>query len=160
MNRALASFIFSGETLFNLKENEKTKPEVTAEQVGPNKEVVPIIEKKLIVKSTLILVDTITEETRLLLEKIMSSVNVQMTDTELIKKEDFLPFDLSRTSNIILFGDVAQAANIPQPSVKYQIQSLQNKKVLAADPLEVISQNLTNEKRSLWTALKLMYQVV
>lgn len=157
MNKALASFIFSGETLFNLKENEavKAKIETTPEQSNPVKE----IQKKLIVKPTLILVDTITEETRALLEKIMSSVNVQMADTELIKKEDFSPLDFSNTKNIVFFGNVAQSAGIQSPTEKYQVQSLQNKKILAADSLEVISQNLTNEKRSLWASLKLMYQV-
>lgn len=150
MNRALASFIFTGETLFNRKETpvvEEAKPPV-----------LPI--KKVPAKSTLVLVDFLPDTDREFLAKIMASVGVSLHDMEILEQQQFPEYDLTalqQVTRVIAFGDFSEVLQMAGKPAKYRPDAHAGKKILMADTLTVIGQNPANEKRNLWNALKEMF---
>ncbi len=167
MNKSLASFVFSGETLFCLP-NEQSSVQADEAKVsailGTEKVEEPIktapLRKKELKRRTLILVSSLENPEKEFLLKIMASVNIQETDIDIVTQAEFDYFnltDLTQCREIISFGDFLQTINITFSSPLYQVQTQQNKKVLLADSLAVVSANSANEKRNLWGALKNMY---
>lgn len=150
MNRALASFIFTGETLFNRKDTpavEEAKPPV-------------LPTKKVPAKSALVLVDFLPDTDREFLAKIMASVGVSLHDMEILEQRQFPEYDLTalqQVDRVVVFGDFSEVLQLTGKPVKYRPDAHAGKKILMADTLGVIGQNLTNEKRNLWNALKEMF---
>ncbi len=144
MNRDLASFVFTGETLFHL----------------PVEEAKPPAPKKIPAKSTLVLVDVLADTEREFLEKVMASVGVAAPDMEILVRKQFPEYDLSaleKVSRIVAFGDFSEVLHTAEKPAKYTPALHSNKKFLVADPLNTVSLNLANEKRNLWMALKEMF---
>ncbi len=150
MNRALASFIFTGETLFNRKDTpvvEEAKP--TA-----------LPAKKVPAKSTLVLADFLPDTDREFLAKIMASVGVSPHDMEILEQQQFPEYDLTdlqQVEQIVIFGNFSEVLQFAEKPAKYHPGAHAGKKILLTDTLTVIGQNLTNEKRNLWNALKEMF---
>lgn len=150
MNRALASFVFTGETLYDIRE---------APAAEEAKLPVPL-PGKIPAKSTLVLVDTLSDTGREFLARIMASVGTSMQDMEIIVERAFPEYDLSalqQVERVIVFGDFAGVIQPADNSEKYHPATSGGKKILVADTLTVIGQNLANEKRNLWNALKEMF---
>lgn len=148
MNRALASFVFTGETLFNLP--------LPAKEAKPP---VPAL-KKIPAKSTLVLVDFLPDTDREFLTKIMASVGVSLQDMEILAQQHFPEYDLlnlQQVTRIVTFGDFSEVLQLAGKPAKYSPEMHTGKKILLADSLSAVSQNLTNEKRNLWNALKEMF---
>ncbi|WP_367914464.1 hypothetical protein [Leadbetterella sp. DM7] len=150
MNRALASFVFTGETLFNLKgpvAAEEAKPPVLPPRKNPE-------------KRTLILVDFLPDADRELLTRIMASVGVTPDDIEVLHQQQFPEYDLQtlgRVEQVITFGDFSEVLQWTEKPVKYRLAAHAGKKILLADPLTMVGRNLAGEKRNLWAALKEMF---
>lgn len=151
MNRALASFVFTGETLFDIRESLEEKQEVKPPVIPP---------KKNPEKSTLILVDFLPDSDRDFLARIMTSVGVSLSDAEILVQQEFPGYDLlalQKVEKLIAFGDFAGVLQLDAKPAKYSPATHNGRKVLMADTLSAIGQNLANEKRSLWNALKEMF---
>lgn len=150
MNRALASFVFTGETLYDIREPlaaEEAKLPVPSPGKIPS-------------KSTLVLVDSLSDTGREFLAKIMASVGASLQDMEIITGREFPEYDLSalqQVERVIVFGDFAGVIQRTDKPEKYRLATSDDKKFLVADTLTVIGQNLANEKRNLWNALKEMF---
>lgn len=162
MNSSLASFIFSGETLFHLKEEgisvvkealfEEEKPKIEEERP----------KKTTFSKETVILSTSISQEEKDLLEKIMLAVNISLNDVEIINDTDFHKFDfldLGLCKQIISFGNFSNLEILKNTAPKYQVFQARTHKSLTVDPLSIVSSNQNNEKRLLWTSLKSLYGV-
>ncbi|MBX2952656.1 MAG: hypothetical protein KF870_09125 [Leadbetterella sp.] len=152
MNKALASFIFTGETLFNRQDTP------VIEEAKPSSPPPP--SKKIPAKSTLVLVDFLPEADRDFLTKIMASVGVALPDMEILEQQRFPEYDLPALPpgmRILAFGDFSQVLQLTEKPPKYRPAAHAGSKILLADTLSVIGQNLTNEKRNLWNALKEIY---
>ena len=145
MNRALASFVFTGETLFNLG----NAAEDTGAAPSPPK-----------IPGTLILVDE--DPDRDFLVKILASVGIADEDMEILPSAQFPGYDpsaLHQVERIIAFGDISAPPLLANTGEKYRPVMLEGKKILRADSLRSISLNRANEKRNLWNALKEMFGV-
>lgn len=151
MNRSLASFVFTGETLFHIKGTVAAK-EAKAPAMAP--------PKKIPAGSVLILVDFLPDTDREFLTKIMASAGVSSGEMEIIVQQQFPEYDLAalqQVTKVITFGDFAEVLQLAGKPAKYSLVTHAGKKILIADTLTAIGQNLTNEKRSLWNALKEMF---
>jgi hypothetical protein len=158
MNKSLASFVFSGETLFCLPNEQSSLPMTSEAKVLPKQE--ETIQKKVLQKRTLVLVSSLAATEKEFLLKVMASVNIQESDMDILTEAEFKDFDLtniSKSKEIISFGEFLKHISISVNSPKYQTQQLENRKILVADSLLIVGQNLANEKRNLWIALKNMY---
>ena len=148
MNRALASFVFTGETLYNLQ--------AAADDVKPPEPAT----RKTPVKGTLVLTETLEEADNDLLLKIMGAVNLTFNDMDIVVRARLSEYDLSvlhPVSRVVLFGDFAQTLHLSANPAKYLPIRHNGKTILPADPLNIIGLNAANEKRKLWTALKEMF---
>jgi hypothetical protein len=157
MNKSLASFVFSGETLFCLPNEQSSLPTSEAKVLPKQEET---IQKKVLQKRTLVLVSSLPATEKEFLLKVMASVNIQESDMDILTEAEFKDYDLtniSKSKEIISFGELLKYLNISVSPSKYQTQQLENRKILVADSLLIVGQNLTNEKRNLWIALKNMY---
>ncbi len=144
MNRNLASFVFTGETLFRL----------------PVEEAKPPAPKKIVGKSTLVLVDVLGDTDREFLEKVMASVGVAAPDMEILVRKQLPEYDLSaleKVTRIVAFGDFLEILHPAEKLTKYTPVLYSGQKILVADPLNTVSLNRANEKRNLWMALKEMF---
>lgn len=150
MNRSLASFVFTGETLFNIK------GPVTAKEAK-----LPVLPpKKVLSKNTLVLVDFLPDTDREFLTKIMGSAGVSPEDMEILVQQQFPEYDLlalQQVTKIIAFGDFSEVLQLSGKTVKYSPVTHAGAKILIADALTAVGQNLAGEKRNLWNALKEMY---
>lgn len=135
MNKALASFLFSGDQLFHIKEMTTVQP---AGKAPCGRTVVLLPHRK-------------DED---FLSKIMASVGVHMHDLQLMVGEEWKNFDMKPAQYLINFQE-----NFPglEAAKKYETITRSGKKILVADPLEKIQLNQANEKRLLWNALKEMF---
>lgn len=151
MNRSLASFVFTGETLFHIKGPVAAKEAKTPAAAPP---------KKIPAAGTLVLVDFLPDTDREFLTKIMASAGVVSADMEIIVQQQFPEYDLlalQQVTRVITFGDFAKVLQLAGKPVKYSPETHDGKKILIADTLTAIGRNLTNEKRNLWNALKEMF---
>lgn len=151
MNKALASFVFTGETLFNRKDAPVAEEEVKPSAPPP---------KKIPVKNTLVLVDFLPDTDRDLLAKIMASVGISLDDMEIVEQQQFPEYDLPALqpgTRVLAFGEFSEVLQLAEKPAKYRPATYAGKKILLADPLSLIGQNLANEKRNLWNALKEIY---
>lgn len=150
MNRSLASFVFTGETLFNIK------GPVVAKEVK-----LPVLPpKKVPSKNTLVLVDFLPDTDREFLTKIMASAGVSSEGMEILVQQQFPEYDLlalQHVAKIIVFGDFSEVLQLSAKPVKYSPVTHAGAKILMADTLAAVGQNLASEKRNLWNALKEMY---
>ena len=163
MNKSLASFVFSGETLFCLPNEQSSVPITNEAKFLPIQEKEEIPTKKELQRRTLVLVSSLATTEKEFLLKVMASVNIQESDMDIVTEAEFKDFDftnISKSQEIISFGEFLKHLNISVNSPKYQTIPLENKKVLVADSLETVGQNLANEKMNLWVALKSMYGLV
>lgn len=155
MNRLEASFIFDGETLFNLEEVETT-PVIKAETSSKD----TINQKKAVQSENLILVDFLSKETEELMTKILGSVNVK--EMEVIERKSFPLYDFTKADackKVIVFGEFAELNDFFSLGNKYSVSDSSGKKVLVADTLEKISENQNSEKRILWESLKTLFRL-
>lgn len=116
--------------------------------------------KKIPGKSTLVLVDFLPDADRDFLAKVMASVGVSLTDMEILEQQQFPEYDLlalQQGTRIVAFGDFSEVLQLSAKPPKYRPATHGDSKILLADTLSVIGQNLTNEKRNLWNALKEIY---
>lgn len=150
MNRALASFVFTGETLYAI--GEPLAAQEAKLPLSPS--------RKIPSKTTLVLADSLSDTGQELLVKIMGSVGASLSDMEVIEEKKFPEYDLSaleQVKRIIIFGHFAEAILAVEKPEKYRAATADGKKILVADTLTVIGQNQANEKRNLWNALKEMF---
>ena len=163
MNKSLASFVFSGETLFCLPNEQSSVPITNEAKFLPIQEKEEIPTKKELQRRTLVLVSSLATTEKEFLLNVMASVNIQESDIDIVTEAEFKDFDftnISKSQEIISFGEFHKYLKNTVKSPKYQTVQLENKKVLVADSLETVGQNLANEKRNLWVALKSMYGLV
>lgn len=157
MNKHLASYLFSGESLFLLKEQGISLPKTEAPTtVSPKIETPAAPEVVSKPKSGDTVVITSDTHHRDFLEKIMSAVGVNMNDLHLMVGQEWKNFDLKAAQRLISF-------DVPIPkldsSKKYQVFVVSGKKILIGDSLAQIQANQANEKRLLWNALKQMFEL-
>ena len=158
MNKAVASFLFTGETLFNLKD-ENVEPAIKEAVKVENKQAEPV-KKKAIVNQNLLVVEFLTVEYKELLDKILASVKVESKDVEIIEQKNFSEYDFSDLKlckRAISFGDFPELNELFQTTDKYKIKVNHQKQILVVDTLNLISENRNNEKRTLWESLKEMF---
>lgn len=148
MNKALAEFLFTGEVLFKLKD----KDTAIAESL-------PVVSLQPVLKENLVLIKEVNESNRVLLNKILASVNLTPQNTIVITETKTEEYDfsvLTKTRNIINFG-----TGVPHKDLScqeyYRIEKINGKNVLLAHPIEKIEANQENEKKKLWEALKSMF---
>jgi hypothetical protein len=156
MNKSLASFVFSGETLFCLPNEPVTSSDEAKVAINASS-VVELPSKYKPVRKFLILTTKLTPSNKQLFEKIMESVNISLDDVDLIEIEHLDQYDFSPPligNFIFSFGDLLSLIGIPLRLTPYQSLTIKGKKILLFDNFNVISDNLNGEKKKLWVALK------
>ncbi len=143
MNKALASFLFSEEQLFHLKEESPA----TVQPQAP-----PPVQEKVPCGRTVVLLPHRNEVD--FLSKIMAAVGISMNEVQMMVGDEWKNYDMKPAQYLINFQEnFPSLANAP----KYETLTRGSRKVLVGDPLEKIQQNQANEKRLLWNALKEMF---
>jgi hypothetical protein len=194
MNRDLASYLFSSETIFALKsdvtaslvetsnavldEKSSLKIEATEKntavleeksqalnenniiETSTNVDSVVLLPK--ITKNVIVIVDSLSENHKNLLEKILGSVKLDFDKVELINIALETPtltevLDNERSYKILSFG-----VNISQLKVNHTLQPYIAKTdnqatYLLFDDLAAIENNLKDEKKLLWAAIKPLF---
>ncbi|MCD8538609.1 MAG: hypothetical protein LRY55_01770 [Leadbetterella sp.] len=90
----------------------------------------------------------------------MASVGVSLEDMEILMQQQFPEYDLAalqQVKQVVTFGDFSEVLSLAGKPVKYHPGEDDGTKILMADPLGIIAQNLAGEKRNLWNALKEMF---
>ena len=112
-----------------------------------------------VLKENLVLINEVNESNRVLLNKILASVNLTPQNTIVITETKTEEYDfsvLTKTRNIINFGIGAPHKDLSCQEY-YRIEKINGKNVLLAHPIEKIEANRYNEKKRLWEALKSMF---
>lgn len=151
MNKAMASLIFGKEMLFKIEGHSTQPAEDKTEQVEEKE--VQKVTKIAVNKPTLIISQTLNSVTKKLLENILNSVDKNIDGVHLTENFDLTLYDLNQVKEIILFGLSEKPGSSRK---KYSWYEKNEKHILFADSLEVINNNLNNEKRLLWNALKIL----
>lgn len=157
MNKSLASFVFSGETLFNLEDDLGSSSIVLKKKLADSS-AAPTL--KVLSKKVLVLAESLSTEDQEFLEKVLGSVNILPDLIDLVNHQNISEYDVWSNQNcthILIFGALLHNLAPSQVLTKYEVTLHANKKILWADALPVISKNLKNEKRILWTALKSIF---
>lgn len=167
MNKYLASYIFAGETIFNIDALGATSkiavaPEVQNPKQSTSTEQTPlpkpvVIEKPQ--KGLLISVIGISDTQKEFLSKILLSVKKDIAEADILdfsKPTALNPLDYKE---IISFGIAANKLKFDQQVANYQPKIINHTNFILADTLEVIQLNHKDEKRTLWTALKTMFGI-
>lgn len=170
MNKYLASYIFAGETIFNIDALGATSKVAVAPEVQnptqstSTKPIEQAVQPKPVViekpqKGLLIAVNDISEVQKEFLSKILLSVKKDITQADILdlsKPNAINPLDYKE---IISFGIAANKLKFDQQVANYQPKMINHTNFILVDTLEVIQLNHKDEKRTLWTALKTMFGI-
>lgn len=184
MNRYLANYLFSNETIFVLSHDN---PEAVGQDFRQNIEVLPLnsiesqIQKETIgisnqkeiilpnkvmhpLKDVVVVVNSINSDQKVLLLKILSSVKLSFESISLIDVSSNtinIPESIKKSNNqilrIICFGVAISKLNLDISLFPYQLKAEKNLNLLLIDSLDTINENQKDEKRLLWVVLKQMF---
>jgi len=182
MNKHLAGYLFSGETIFGIKTIDSTlHVSVSVESAvkpvtkKPIPEIIAALSQSVSVsqgevflkpvnsnKSLIVITNSLSESEKELLSKILISVKQHIENAEIIelsKNPDTRLSNFPFAKEIISFGIAMSKLGNDLLLFPYQSQQHQNVKYLLIDDLPSIKSNQKDEKRLLWAALKNMYHV-
>ncbi len=200
MQKALAQYLFTDETLYQFaetkplvkQENAKTKidvaaatpevkpvtkaPEPQESNQAPNKQIVTNdsskestargVEPQVFIMDTpvLLVTETISEDEKEFLAKILGAVNLSFSKTDLLITSSYKGAGFkeiiyaNKVRYILFFGQNSGGDFLNKLSLsKYQQKEIKQINFLYCDDLETIGQNLHNEKRLLWDAIKKLF---
>lgn len=156
MNKQLAAYLFSDETLY-YKTTVEPKRDSNLQVAAVAKETVK--PKITLDSNTLVLVDTLDEAQKAFLLKILASVKLSADKVSIVLESKADEYNLTTVKNVISFGDFSKKAGFKSNIHKYSHAIIDHKKILVADLLSTINTNNSDEKRLLWNALKQMFTI-
>lgn len=169
MNKYLASYLFAGETLFNIDTNKLEKGTIEQKPIVPphipvvNTPITPAAKtENFPQKSLVIIVNTISTSEKELLSKILTSVKKDINNALIIELSTSTLSNISHLSaakEIISFGVAMSKLGSNLLLFPYQVQKNSNTNYLIVDDLATIQANQKDEKRLLWAALKSMFNI-
>lgn len=171
MNKYLAGYVFAGETIFNIKTagsvsqdlNQQPEPVAKPATLPPPVVVEPVkVVPKAVVssKKLVLVVNNLSASEKDLLSKILQSVKQSLENAEILDLAAASSFNLSdyaSAKEIISFGVGMSKLGNDLLLFPYQSQEKLAAKYLLVDDLKTIQANQKDEKRLLWSALKMFY---
>jgi hypothetical protein len=165
MNKILAAYLFSNETLFvqDTKSVSTLNKDLHSEIKLETKDELDPTPIKNTTKINWVFINNPDSAQLQLLEKILSSVKLNLKDVELVdvSKNNFkeLISSLSNSKNLVIlsFGVAMSKLSLEFLLFPYQTKEINGNKFLLVDDLLTINNNQKDEKKLLWVSLKEMF---
>jgi hypothetical protein len=165
MNKILAAYLFSNETLFvqDTKSVSTLNKDLHSEIKLETKDELAPTPIKNTTKTNWVFINNPDSAQLQLLEKILSSVKLNLKDVELVdvSKNNFkeLISSLSNGKNLVIlsFGVAMSKLSLEFLLFPYQTKEINGNRFLLVDDLLTINNNQKDEKKLLWVSLKEMF---